>query len=79
MGIKKQEQDRQARDDARVMAQYQEILSDRARMNRAIKEASRQVLDLNKRVNNMRNVINTKPSMSKSGFWSSDDQVLVMV
>ena len=32
----------QAEDDARIMAQYQEIMNDKARMSRATKEATRQ-------------------------------------
>ena len=39
----------QAESDARTMAQYQEILQDKARMNRAIKEANKQAADLQKR------------------------------
>ena len=38
----KQDQQWQAESDARTMAQYQEILSDKARMSRAIKEANKQ-------------------------------------
>ena len=44
----------QAESDARTMAQYQEILQDKARMNRAIKEANKQVADLQKRTNAMK-------------------------
>jgi hypothetical protein len=42
------------------MAQYQEILSDRNRMNRAIKVAKQQATDLTKRANAMKSVANTK-------------------
>lgn len=45
-----------AEDDARIMAQYQEILNDKARLNRATKEASRQAQELQKRANAMKNV-----------------------
>jgi len=43
------EQKWQAESDARVMATYQEILGDKARMNRAVKEAKQQASDLAKR------------------------------
>lgn len=56
MVTKKQEQQWQAEDDARAMAQYQEILGDKARMNRAIKVAERQAKDLAKRANAMQKV-----------------------
>lgn len=49
-----------AEDDARVMAQYQEIISNKARMNRAIKVAQKQANDLQKRANNMKRVANRK-------------------
>ena len=39
----------QAESDARTMAQYQEILADKARMQRAMKEAKKQASDLEKR------------------------------
>lgn len=50
----------QAEDDARTMANYQEILSDKARMNRAIKVAQQQANDLTKRANAMQNVAKVK-------------------
>ena len=43
----------QAEDDARVMASYQEIVSDKARMSRAVKEAKRQAEKLTKRASMM--------------------------
>ena len=46
----------QAEDDARTMAMYQEIINDKSRMNRAVKEAQRQANDLQKRANNMKKV-----------------------
>lgn len=49
----------QAESDAHVMAQYQEILGDRARMNRAIKVAEKQAKDLTKRANAMQSVAKT--------------------
>ena len=51
----------QAESDARTMAQYQEILQDKARMNRAIKEANKQAADLQKRTNAMKAAAGTKP------------------
>jgi hypothetical protein len=42
------------------MAQYQEIINDKARMGRAIKEASKQASDLSKRANAMKNAANVK-------------------
>ena len=50
----------QAESDARTMAQYQEILQDKARMNRAIKEANKQAADLQKRTNAMRAAAGTR-------------------
>lgn len=48
--MNKSEQKWQAQDDARIMAQYQEILADKSRLNRAVNEAKKQAADLNKRV-----------------------------
>ena len=50
----------QAESDARTMAQYQEILQDKARMNRAIKGANKQAADLQKRTNAMKAAAGTK-------------------
>jgi len=48
--ISKSEQQKwQAQDDAMTMARYQEIMSDKARLNRAVKVAKQQAADLNKR------------------------------
>lgn len=48
--INKSEQQKwQAQDDAMTMARYQEILADKARLNRAVKVAKQQAADLNKR------------------------------
>lgn len=55
----------QAESDAHVMAQYQEILGDKQRMNRAIKVAKEQAKDLTKRANAMQSVAGTKPSKRK--------------
>lgn len=47
---KSEQQKWQAQDDAMTMARYQEIMSDRARMQRAIKVAKKQAEDLSKKV-----------------------------
>jgi len=46
---KSDQQKWQAQDDAMTMARYQEILSDKARLNRAVKVAKQQAADLSKR------------------------------
>lgn len=56
MNNKAQEQKWQAEDDARTMANYQEILNDKGRLGRAIKVAKQQATDLNKRANAMQSV-----------------------
>lgn len=55
----------QAEDDASTMARYQEIMSDKARMNRAIKVAKSKAADLTKRASAMQNVAKTKTTSSK--------------
>ena len=50
----------QAEDDAMTMARYQEIMNDKARMNRAVKVAQNQANELQKRANNMKKVANRK-------------------
>lgn len=57
---KAQEQRWQAEDDARTMANYQEILDDKGRLGRAIKVAKKQATDLNKRANAMQSVATFK-------------------
>ena len=57
---KAQEQRWQAEDDARTMANYQEILNDKGRLGRAIKVAKKQATDLNKRANAMQSVATFK-------------------
>ena len=60
MRMTKEDRERELRwraeEDARIMAQYQEILNDKSRMNRATKEAQRQANDLQKRANAMKGV-----------------------
>ncbi len=58
--ISRDEQRWQAESDASTMATYQEIMSDRARMNRAIKVAKSKAADLSKRASAMQNVAKTK-------------------
>lgn len=62
---RKSEQQWQAESDAQTMAQYQEILSDRNRMNRAIKVAKQQANELTKRANAMQSVARTKSTSKK--------------
>ena len=61
----KQDLQWQAESDASTMARYQEIMSDKARMNRAIKEANKQAADLNKRANAMKSAANMKVGGSR--------------
>ena len=63
---KKQEQQWQAEDDARTMANYQEILGDKARMNRAIRVAEKQAKDLTKRANAMQSVARTRANNNRT-------------
>ena len=44
----------QAEEDAKTLARYQDIMGDSGRKNRAIKEATRQANDLEKRLKTMR-------------------------
>lgn len=60
-----EEQKWQAESDAQTMATYQEIMGDKARMNRAIKVAKSKATDLAKRANAMQNVAKTKSSTRK--------------
>lgn len=55
------EQKWQAESDANVMATYQEIMGDKARMQRAIKAAQKQAADLSKRANAMQSAAKSKP------------------
>lgn len=65
MTSKKQEQQWQAESDARTMAQYQEIMQDKARMNRAVKEAEKQARDLNKRASVMQSAARVSSGSSR--------------
>lgn len=55
----------QAESDAQTMASYQEIMGDKARMNRAIKVAKSKAAYLTKRASAMQNVARTKATSSK--------------
>lgn len=50
----------QAECDARTMAEYQAIISDKSRMKRAMAEAKRQADALSKQANAMKQVSNSK-------------------
>ena len=63
----KQDLQWQAESDARTMANYQEILGDKARMNRAIKEANKQARDLSKRASVMQNAAKVKTTKTTVG------------
>jgi hypothetical protein len=56
----------QAESDASTMARYQEIINDKARMNRAITEAKKQARDLQQRAANMQNATKFKGSGAKT-------------
>ena len=56
----KQDLQWQAESDANTMMRYQEIMGDKSRMNRAIKEANRQADDMTKRANAMKSAANIK-------------------
>lgn len=72
MNSKQQEQQWQAESDARTMANYQEILGDKARMQRALKMAKQQASELTKRANAMQSVAQTKSnSFSRGGKVST--------
>lgn len=64
--MSKQDLQWQAENDASTMARYQEIISDKARMNRAIKEANKQANDLTRRASAMKTAASIKSTGSKS-------------
>ena len=64
--INKEELDWRAEDDARILAQYQEILLDKARLSRAKKAATKEVTNLSNRLQIMKKVSATK-SINKKG------------
>ena len=57
---KMEEKKWQAQDDAYIMAKYQEILTDKVRMNRALKEAQKQASEMQKRADVMKKIANKK-------------------
>jgi len=57
---KTMEQQWQAESDAMTMANYQEIISNKARMNRAIKVAQQKAKELSNRTSAMQTVARTK-------------------
>ena len=63
--MSKQDLKWQAESDASTMARYQEIIGDRARMNRAIRVAQQQANDLNKRAAALQSVAKTRTSSRK--------------
>lgn len=63
--INKSELDWRAEDDARVLAQYQEILLDKARLSRAKKAATKEVTNLSNRLQIMKKVSATKSTNKK--------------
>lgn len=72
MNSKQQEQQWQAESDARTMASYQEILGDKARMQRAVKVAKQQAADLSKRASAMQSVAQSRThSFAKGGKMTS--------
>lgn len=66
----KTEKDWMAEDDARTMAQYEEIMGDSQRKARAIKAAKSMASDLNQRANAMNKVASTKSSSKSSSSKS---------
>lgn len=65
MVTNKQEQKWQAESDAHTLAQYQEIMSDKARMNRAVKMAEKRAQELTKSANMMQRAAKIKSSSRK--------------
>ena len=63
--LSKQDLQWQAESDASTMARYQEIISDKARMSRAIKEANRQAKDLTNRAAAMKSAASIKGTGKK--------------
>ena len=64
--ISKEELEWRAEDDARILAQYQEILLDKARLSSAKQAATKEVSNLSNRLQIMKKVSTTK-SITKKG------------
>ena len=62
---RKRELQWRAEDDARIMAQYQDIMKDKARMDRAVKVARKQAKDLQDRADTMKRVAKTNKKNDK--------------
>lgn len=62
---RKRELEWRAEDDARIMAQYQDIMKDKARMDRAVKVARKQAKDLQHRADTMKRVAKTNKKNDK--------------
>lgn len=65
--VSKQDLQWQAESDASTMARYQEIMSDKARMNRAIREAQKQAKELNRRANAMQSAAKMRVGNKTAG------------
>jgi hypothetical protein len=65
--ISKQDLQWQAESDANTMMRYQEIINDKSRMNRAIREAEKQAKDLNRRANAMQSAAKMRVGNKMSG------------
>lgn len=63
--MKKQEEQWQAESDARMLAQYQELLDDKPRLKRALKQAKKEEENLNKRAKAMARAANISPEKGK--------------
>lgn len=63
--LSKQDLQWQAQDDAHTMARYQEIMQDKARASRAIKQANKEAQDMMKRANAMKSAANIKAAGGK--------------
>ena len=62
---RKRELEWRAEDDARIMAQYQDIMKDKARMDRAVKVARKQAKDLQDRADTMKRVAKANKKKDK--------------
>lgn len=70
----KQEKQWMAEDDARTMAKYQEIMGDKARVNRALKVAKQQAAEYNKKATALSRLVNTGSSTINGGKTSKSSK-----
>lgn len=63
--VTKQEEQWQAESDARMLAQYQELLDDKPRLKRALKQAKKEEENLNKRAKAMSRAANMSVGKDK--------------